>query len=143
MSYWHSIERIWKGGDILADSGYIQVHAYTSYAQIPLQDVALSVTDAGGGAIALRLTNRNGLLDVPIEIETPDVISGQSPNTGIIPFAVVNLYARLNGYEAIEIENLQIFPGTTTVQNLEMIPLSELPQSFNKLEVFDTPSQNL
>ena len=143
MSYRHSIERIWKGGDILADSGYIQVHAYTSYAQIPLQDVALSVTDAGGGAIALRLTNRNGLLDVPIEIETPDVISGQSPNTGIIPFAVVNLYARLNGYEAIEIENLQIFPGTTTVQNLEMSPLSELPQSFNKLEVFDTPSQNL
>lgn len=143
MSYLHSIERIWKGGDLLADSGYIQVHAYTSYAQIPLQEVAVSVTDVSGGAIALRLTNRNGLLDVPIKIETPDVNSGQSPNTGIIPFTVVNLYARLSGFEAIEIENLQIFPGTTTVQNLEMIPLSELPQSFNKLEVFDTPSQNL
>ena len=132
-----------KGGDILADSGYIQVHAYTSYAQIPLRDVAVSVTDASGGAIALRLTNRNGLLDAPIEIEAPNVTSGQSPNTGIIPFAVVNLYARLKDYEAIEIENLQIFPGTTTVQNLEMIPLSEFPQSFNKLEVFPTPSQNL
>jgi hypothetical protein len=56
---------------------------------------------------------------------------------------VVNLYARLKDFEAIEIENLQIFPGTTTVQNLEMIPLSELPLSFNKLEVFPTPSQNL
>ena len=108
-----------------------------------MQDVAVSVNDASGGAIALRLTNRNGLLDAPVKIETPDVISGQSPNTGIIPFTVVNLYARLNGYEAIEIENLQIFPGTTTVQNLEMIPLSELPQSFNKSEVFSTPSQNL
>ena len=132
-----------KGGGILSNTGYIQVHAYTSYAQIPLQDVAVSVTDASGGAIALRLTNRNGALDVPVAIETPDSSSGESPNTGIIPFAVVNLYARLKDYEAIEIENLQIFPGTTTVQNLEMIPLSELPKSFNKLEVFPTPSQNL
>ena len=132
-----------KGGGILSATGYIQVHAYASYAQIPLKDVAVSVTDVSGAAIALRLTNRSGILDAPIEIQTPDVNSGQSPNTGIIPFAVVNLYARLKDYEAIEIENLQIFPGTTTVQNLEMIPLSELPQSFNKLEVFQTPSQNL
>ena len=132
-----------KGGGILSATGYIQVHAYTSFAQIPLQDVAVSITDASGAAIALRLTNRNGMLDAPVEIETPDMNSGQSPNTGIIPFAVVNLYARLKDYEAIEIENLQIFAGTTTVQNLEMIPLSELPQSFNKLEVFPTPSQNL
>ncbi len=78
-----------------------------------------------------------------MEIQVPDAATSQSPNTGVIPFAVVNLYARLNNYEAIEIENLQIFPNTTTLQNLEMIPLSELPQSWNKLEVFDTPPQNL
>lgn len=132
-----------KGGGILSATGYIQVHAYTSYAQIPLKDVAISITDVSGAAIALRLTNRSGTLDSPVEIETPDLNSGESPNTGIIPFAVVNLYARLKDYEAIEIENLQIFPGTTTVQNLEMIPLSELPQSFNRLEIFPTPSQNL
>ncbi len=132
-----------KGGDILSATGYIQVHAYTSFAQIPLQDVAVSVTDASGAAIALRLTNRNGALDIPVEIEVPDLSAGQSPNTGIIPFAVVNLYARLDNYEAVEIENLQIFPNRTTVQNLEMIPLSELPESYNKLEVFPIPPQNL
>ena len=124
-------------------TGYIQVHAYTSYAQIPLKDVAVSITDASGAAIALRLTNRSGLLDAPIEIEVPDLSSSLSPNTGVIPFTVVNLYARLENFEAIEIENLQIFPNTTTLQNLEMIPLSELPQSFNRLEIFNTPPQNL
>ena len=129
--------------DILASTGYIQVYAYTSFAQIPLKDVAVSVTDTGGAAIALRLTNRSGQLDAPIEITVPDLSAGQSPNTGVIPFTVVNLYARLNNYEAIEIENLQVFPGRTTIQNLEMIPLSELPKSWNKLEVFDTPPQNL
>ena len=132
-----------KGGDFLSAIGYIQVHAYTSYAQIPLKDVAVSITDMSGAAIALRLTNRSGALDVPIEIEVPDISSSESPNTGIIPFSVVNLYARLENYEAIEIENLQVFPNTTTLQNLEMIPLSELPNSWNKLEVFNTPPQNL
>ena len=127
----------------LPETGYIQVHAYTSYAQIPLQEVAVSVTDASGAAIALRLTNRSGTLDQPVAVETPTTATSQSPDTGSIPFTTVNLYARLKDYEAIEIENLQIFPGTITVQNLEMIPLSELPQSFNKLEVFPTPPQNL
>ncbi len=132
-----------KGGGILSATGYIQVHAYTSYAQIPLQDVAISITDASSAAIALRLTNRSGSLDQPVEITVPDLSAGQSPNTGVIPFAVVNLYARLNGYEAIEIENLQVFPDRITVQNLEMIPLSELPKYYNKLEIFPTPPQNL
>ena len=132
-----------KGVSILSAIGYIQVRAYTSFAQIPLQDVAISITDASGAAIALRLTNQSGTLDVPVEIQVPDMSASQSPNTGVIPFSVVNLYARLNHYEAIEIENLQVFPNTTTLQNLEMIPLAELPQSWNKLEVFDTPKQNL
>ena len=127
----------------MSAKGYIQVHAYTSYAQLPLKDVAISITDTSGAAIALRLTNRSGFLDSPIEIDVPDLSAGQTPNTGIIPFAVVNLYARLNNYEAIEIENLQVFANTTTLQNLEMIPLSELPNSWNKLEIFNTPAQNL
>ena len=132
-----------KGGDLLSATGYIQVHAYTSYAQIPLKDVAISITDMSGAAIALRLTNQSGAFDIPVEIEVPDISSGESPNTGIIPFSTVNLYARLNDYEAIEVENLQIFANTTTLQNLEMIPLSEFPNSWNKLEVFNTPPQNL
>ena len=139
----HSINRNKKGGDVLSATGYIQVRAFESYAQIPLKDVAVSITDASGGAIALRLTNRSGALDTPVAIEVPDLQDSQSPNIGITPYTVVNLYARLENYEAIEIENLQIFANTTTVQNLEMIPLSELPNSWNKLEVFDTPPQNL
>ena len=139
----HSIKRNRKGGNSMSAIGYIQVHAYTSYAQIPLQDVAVSITDTNGAAIALRLTNRSGFLDQPIEIEVPDLSASQTPGTGVIPFAIVNIYARLNNYEAIEIENLQVFANTTTLQNLEMIPLSELPSSWNKLEIFNTPPQNL
>lgn len=123
-------------------TGYITVHAYTSYALLPLKDVAVTVTAIDGTAIAMRLTDRNGLI-VPIEIPVPERSASLNPNTGEIPYAVVNLYARLKGYEQIEIENLQVFADTTTNQNLEMIPLSELPGAWNQTEIFDTPRQNL
>ena len=127
----------------MSAKGYIQVHAYTSNAQIPLQYVAIMVTDAGGSAIATRLTNRSGILDKPIEIEVPDASTGQSPNTGITPFTAVNLIAHLDDFEQIKVERLQVFANVITTQNLEMIPLSEPLAQRNQEEVFDTPAQNL
>lgn len=124
-------------------TGYIQVHAYASNAQIPLKDVAVAITDTNGSAIALRLTNRSGQFDEPVAITVPDLSASQTPNTGIIPFTAVNLYAKLPDYEEIEVENLQVFAGIVTSQNLEMIPLSELPEYWNQVEIFDTPKQNL
>ena len=90
----------------------------------------------------MRITDRNGQI-ASIAVPVPDLEAGQTPNTGQIPFTRVNLYARLSGYIQIEDEDLQVFPNTTTVQNLEMIPLSELPDSWGEKEIFPTPAQNL
>ena len=127
---------------ILASTGYITVHAYTSYAQLPLENVAISITSSDGTAIALRITDRNGQIR-PVTIPVPDRSAGLSPDTGETPYTSVNLYARLRGYEQAEYENIQIFPGTTTNQNVELIPLSELPDEWNQTAIFNTPPQNL
>lgn len=126
----------------MPSTGYIQVHAYTSYAQLPLKDVAVTITSEDGTAIALRLTDRSGQIQ-PVAIPVPDRDASTSPGTGERPYTAVNVYARLKGFEQIENESVQIFPGTTTLQNLEMIPLSELPDAWDKTEVFLTPPQNL
>ena len=107
-----------------------------------MEDVAVTVTATDGTAIAMRITDRNGLI-TPIEIPVPDKSASETPDTGEIPYTSVNLYARLKGFEQIENKNLQVFAGTTTDQNLEMIPLSEFPDKWNQTEVFDTPPQNL
>lgn len=126
----------------LASTGYITVHAYTSFAQLPVQNVAISVTAADGTAIAMRTTDRNGQIR-PIPIPVPDRSESLSPNPPETPYTSVNLYARARGYEQMEYENLQVFAGTTTNQNVELIPLSELPGRWDQLAVFDTPPQNL
>lgn len=131
-----------KGVINLASTGYITVHAYTSFAQLPVRDVAISITAADGTAIAMALTDRNGQIK-QIPIPVPDREASLSPNPGEKPFTSVNLFARARGYEQAEYENLQIFPGIITNQNVELIPLSELPGAWNQTAIFDTPPQNL
>ena len=136
------MNRTLKGGIILPSTGYIQVNAYTSNARIPLKDVAITVTALDGTAIAMRLTDRSGRIE-PIAIPVPDATESQSPDPGELPFARVNLYARLRNYLQIENEDLQVFAGVVTNQNLEMVPLSELPDDWGDKEIFTTPEQNL
>ena len=126
----------------MPDTGFIQLRAYTSTAQFPLKDVAITVTASDGTAVAMRLTDRNGLI-TPIEIPVPAREESLQPDSAERPFATVNLYARKQGYEQVESEYLQVFADTTTSQNLEMIPLSELPGAWDKTEIFLTPPQNL
>ena len=126
----------------MAATGYIRMHAYTSFARLPLKDVAVMVTATDGTAIATRLTDRSGLTD-PIEIPAPDTSAGTSPDSGTVPYTAVNVYARLEGFEQVQNENVQIFPNVVTVQDIEMGPYSELPESWSKIQVFLTPTQNL
>ncbi len=126
----------------MPDTGYIDILAFTGRAEIPLENVAITVTASDGTALAMRITDRNGLAP-RISVPVPEKSAGVQPDTGVRPYTPVNVYARLDGYEQTENENLQVFPDTVTRLNLELIPLSELPGSFDKLSIYDTPPQNL
>ena len=121
--------------------GYIHVKAYTSRAQLPLEDAAISVVDDQGRLLGLRTTDSSGMT-TPIRLSVPDRAQSQSPGTDK-PFVTVNLYARAEDYEQVLVRGVQVFADTFTTQELQFIPLSELPGSWKQVEVFDTPPQNL
>ena len=121
--------------------GYIQAKAYTSRAQLPVEDAAVSVVDDNGRLLGLRTTNSSGLTS-PIRVEVPDAAQSQSPGNPK-PFVTVNLYARAEDYEQVLARGVQVFPDIVTTQELQFVPLSELPGSRNQVEIFDTPPQNL
>lgn len=131
-----------KGVILVPEQGYLEILAYTSNAQIPLENVAITVTSGDGTALAMRLTDRNGIIN-SIPIPVPDISNSLHPNPSDAPFTPVNVYARLEGFEQEENKSVQIFPNVITRLNLEMIPLSELPSSWDKAVVFNTPPQNL
>ena len=127
----------------MSSNGYITARAFMSYAQIPLEDVAVVITAEDGTAIAMRLTNRSGLTE-PIPIPTPDREESEQPEeNGQRPFTDVTLHAFKTDFEQIAARNVQVFPGVTTVQDLEMIPLSELPNRWDENVLYNTPPQNL
>lgn len=126
----------------MPDIGYIQTHAYQSNAQLPLQNVTVTVSSPDGTVLALRLTDRSGRIE-PIPIPVPERSESLTPDPSEIPFTTVNLTARLQDYEQIFVTGLQVFADVTTDQDLILIPLSELPSSRSQSETFDTPPQNL
>lgn len=121
--------------------GYIQVKAYTSRAELPLEDAAVAVVDEDGRLLGLRLTDSSGLT-TPIRVEVPDRSESQQPGNAK-PYVTVNLYARAENYEQVLARGIQVFADTTTLQELQFVPLPELPGSWKQVEVFDTPPQNL
>lgn len=121
--------------------GYIQAKAYVSRAKLPLEDAAVSVVDDQGRLLGLRTTDSSGMT-TPIRLSVPDRSQSQSPGNSK-PFVTVNLYARAEGYEQVLARGVQVFADTVTTQQLQFVPLSELPGSWKQVEVFDTPPQNL
>lgn len=126
----------------MSSTGFLQIHAYASNAQLPLNDVSVIVTSEDRHALAARLTNESGLTD-PISIPVPDKSESQEPGAADAPYTLVNIYAALQGYERIAAEGIQIFPGVTTYQDLEMLPLPEYPLHGNDITRFFTTPQNL
>ena len=121
--------------------GYIQAKAFTSRAKLPLEDAAVSVVDDNGKLLGLRTTDSSGLT-TPIRISVPDRSESQSPGA-VKPFVTVNLSARAEDYEQLLVRGIQVFADVVTLQELQFIPLSELPSSRNRVDIFDTPPQNL
>lgn len=126
----------------MSSTGYLKIKAYASAAKYPLEDVAVTVTDYDGTALAMGLTDRNGII-APIEIRVPDKSESQAPEPGEIPYERVNLYAHARGYEQVYAENIQIFADTVTAQDLKMIPLAEYPELYDQNALYFTPPQNL
>ena len=126
----------------MSEQGYITARAYMSNAQIPLENVAVTILSQDGTAIAMRLTGRSGLTEA-VAIPTPDRIDSEAPENRVRPFTDLTIHAWKSGFEQVTAQNVQVFSGVTTVQDLEMVPLSELPDRWDENVLYNTPPQNL
>lgn len=129
----------------MASFGTIIARVYTSRAVIPVAGATVAVTRKSGSGkhvlIAVRVTDENGKT-APVSIATPDPSQSASPGAPD-PFTLCDVWAVAEGYEMIQVEDVQIFPGTETVQNLELIPLPELANPSGRTEVVQITPQNL
>ena len=129
----------------MESSGTLITRVYTSRAQIPIQGATVAVTQKSAGSrhnlLATRVTDSSGKTS-PIQVSTPGSGASQSPGAAA-PFALVDLWAAAPGYEVLTVQDIQVFPGTETIQALELIPLPEMAVPGSRGENISTTPQNL
>ena len=129
----------------MSQIGTLMLRVYTSRAQLPVPGATVAVTrKAAGGRhdlLAVRITDENGRI-APVEVDTPDQAASASPGTPS-PFCVSDVWVEAQGYELLFLENVQLFPGTETLQEAELIPLPEQAPLSARVESVNVTPQEL
>ena len=95
--------------------------------------------------LSLQATDSSGKIKA-VQIDTPALGESISPgglsgNSG--PCALCSVWAEHPGYMMLKMENVQIFPGVETVQEMELMPLPQNQCSLQQRTVWDIPAQSL
>lgn len=125
-------------------TGLLTVRVYTSDAQLPIAGAAVAITQEtknGSRLLASRITDESGKI-TPVRVDTPELSGSLSPGTNN-PFAIVNVLVDHPDYERVLIENVQLFPGILTQQNVDLLPISVQPEAWNMTEIIDITKQEL
>ncbi|MCI9352655.1 MAG: spore cortex-lytic protein [Lawsonibacter sp.] len=130
-------------------TGTLIVRVYTSQAQIPLEGATVVAAAPGEEGkwklLSIQNTDSSGQI-CPIQIDAPAL--GESTSPGGLPgdgapFALCNVWAEQPGYAMLQMENVQIFPGVETVQDMELIPLPQGLCSLQQRNAWDISAQTL
>ncbi len=124
-------------------SGYIKVHAFAATQALPVKNASVTFYETNGDVIAERTTNLNGQTAL-VEIETPDKNLSQSPQeNGTKVFSVINIKVTAPRYQTMIFEEVQVFSGEVSIQNVFLIPLPEYDESNNQPQTFTVIPQTL
>lgn len=130
----------------MAQTGTLNVRVYTSRAEIPVVGAAVIVasrgTDGRYQLISLQETDDSGMIK-PVRVDAPPAGESTSPEQMERPFAVVDVWVEHPGYEVMWLEQVQVFAGQQTQQQVELNPLVSGESWTERTDVRPIPPQNL
>lgn len=109
----------------MPQTGSLVVRAFTSQAQLPVSGATVIISssekDGRRKVFSIQTTDESGGTK-PFELEAPDEALGMSPGQAA-PFSNYSLVVEHPEYFLATFEQLQVFPGIETVQNVPLVPL--------------------
>lgn len=130
----------------MIQSGKLAVRVFASRAQLPVEEATVVVVQKTGNGkyrvLSLQATNQNGAIQ-PVTVPTPNVGESTSPNMGAEPFARCDIWVEHEGYELMVIEDVQVFPGEVSLQQVELEPLVRGEGWTQQTQVRPIPPQTL
>ncbi len=111
----------------MADSGTLIVRTFVSRAQLPVSDATVIISSPGADGrqklVSILRTNESGVAG-PITLEAPAAAGSLSPGHNSSAFSSYTLVVEHPNYQLALFDQLQIFPGVETIQDVPLIPLS-------------------
>lgn len=130
----------------MAQSGTLHVRVYASQAEIPVVGAAVIVASRGRDGkyqlISLQETDDSGNIK-PVRVDAPPAAESTGPEQTEQPFAVVDVWVEHPGYEVMWLEQVQVFAGQQTVQQVELNPLVAGESWTERTDVRPIPPQEL
>ena len=130
--------------DYMDKKGTIITQVYTSRAQLPVENATVTILKSGENekeVLAHRVTDKSGKTS-PVTFDTPALSLSQTPGNGI-PFSIVDLKITHPEFYGVLVREVQVFPDTETIQNVELIPIEETNSRFDVTETVNITPQNL
>lgn len=126
-------------------TGFLKVQTVTSRAEIPVAGATVTVSTVRPGRgrelLSVQRTDESGMTDM-ISIPTPDLDNSLTPDQPQ-GWTDVQVAASQPNYDGVVIRDVQIFPGITTLQELNMVPRGGMPTDMGETEDITIPSQDL
>lgn len=111
----------------MPQTGSLVVRTFTSQAQLPVSGATVIISsreeDGRRKVYSIQTTDESGGTK-PFQLEAPDKSLGMSPGQAT-PFSDYSLVVEHPEYFLATFEQLQVFPGVETVQNVPLVPLPQ------------------
>lgn len=108
----------------MPDNGYIVVTAKTAGGALPVENAVVTIKDASGAILAVFFTDRDGRTP-KLKVLAPPISNSESPGSPNPPFLNYNIDTDKEGYVSVRNVSVPVYPGITSIQPVELIPISE------------------
>lgn len=110
------------------DTGYLVVAVSAARGNFPIEGARVRVysTENDDTRLLYTLTTDASGRTERIELPAPPLRASQTPDTAEIPYASYNIDTDYDGYYTIENINAPVYSGITSIQNVAMIPITDV-----------------
>lgn len=104
--------------------GLLKINVFRENVSKPAQNAEVSILDPDSGRVIEQArTDSEGQLP-PVRLTSPPIENSQNYN-GERPFNQYNMRVRLSDFNDAVIDNVQIYPDTTAIQNVSLTPRTQ------------------
>lgn len=107
------------------DTGKLMVNVVSNGRNIPIENASITITYSDGTANPIEelRTDRSGQTET-IELSAPPVEYSLDPDSVIQPYAEYSLTIEAEGFEPKSISGIEIFSGETSLQEIDLNPIT-------------------